>query len=123
MDQTFGDRVLALRNKHGLSQSKLAKSLKERYPDMRVTSSAVHAWEKLGKVPAGPDMTNLAEFFGVEPAFLQFGLAPLQHDPLLAKTFAKFVTLTPKQKHIVKDTIDEFTDLNYLLDTRKTTKK
>lgn len=112
MDQTFGDRVLILRKKMKLSQAKLAAALKERYPEMRVTDSAVHTWEKLGKVPVGQDMANLAAFFDVEPAYLQFGLVPFQKDDVLAKLFSQFVALTPTQKEIVSDTIAEFSQLN-----------
>lgn len=111
-NQTFGDRVLALRKKVGLSQAKLASALKEKYPDMRVSDSAVHAWEKLGKTPVGQDMTNLSEFFEVEPAFLQFGLMPLDKDEELAKLFSNFVALTAIQKDIIAGAINEFTQLN-----------
>ena len=112
MDQTFGDRVLILRKKMNLSQAKLASALKENFPDMRVTDSAVHSWEKLGKVPVGQDLANLAAFFDVEPAFLQFGLVTLEKDDALAKIFSKFVALTPTQQNIVSDAIDEFSQLN-----------
>lgn len=112
MDQTFGDRVLILRKNMNLSQAKLASALKENFPDMRVTDSAVHSWEKLGKVPVGQDLANLAAFFDVEPAFLQFGLVTLEKDDVLAKIFSKFVALTPTQQNIVSDAIDEFSQLN-----------
>ena len=111
-NQTFGDRVLALRKTAGLSQAKLAAALKEKYPDMRVSDSAVHAWEKLGKTPVGEDMANLSEFFGVEPAYLQFGLMPLDQDEELAELFSNFVALTAIQKDIIAGAISEFAKLN-----------
>ncbi len=74
--ETFGDRVRHLRTARGLSQRKLAQSLRDAYPGkMRVTYSAIHAWQQRGKQPKRAAMILLAEFFSVEPQSLQFALS------------------------------------------------
>ena len=117
--QDFGDRILALRTAFGLSQAKLAEALKTKYPSMRVTDSAVHGWEKLGKRPAGEDLLNVAEFFAVEPQWLQFGLSSAKSSDYATRMSEKFVGLTDFQRAFVEAGVDEFLSLNRSVDLRK----
>ena len=117
-DQTFSDRLRALRNKANLSAAELAIALNEKFPNMQISESVVNDWE-LDELPVGQDMANLAEFFDVEPAYLQFGLVAGKPDERLSSMFAKFSALTSRQQNLVNETIDEFDELNRSSETRK----
>lgn len=105
---SFAGRVFHLRKQKGLTQEGLAAELKKRHPEMRVSGSAVHAWEKMDRSPVGIDMLHLAEFFGVEVIWLQFGItvSTKESDPA-DLVFKKLKMVSRDQLKIIDAMLNE----------------
>jgi transcriptional regulator with XRE-family HTH domain len=103
---TFSGRIYALRKAHNHSQAGLAKELRQRYPDMRVSDSAIHSWERMDRSPVGRDMLRLAEFFHVDVQWLQFGLTGARENGAVNVIAKKLQLLKPEQIQIVHDMVD-----------------
>lgn len=105
---SFAGRVFRLRKQKGLTQEGLAAALKKRHSDMRVSGSAVHAWEKMDRSPVGIDMLHLAEFFGVDVIWLQFGLTPSSEESTKADLlFKKLKMISPQQQQIIEAMLND----------------
>jgi transcriptional regulator with XRE-family HTH domain len=65
-DEGFATRLKRLRHKHGVSQVKLAKSLK-------VSKLSVWKWERREVIPRPATVQALADMFGVSEHYLLIG--------------------------------------------------
>ena len=77
-DETLALRLKALRKRQGLSLEKVGDSV-------GVSTNSVYKWEHELAHPSAKNLSALADFFGVEPVFLAYGVTESRtpHDELI----------------------------------------
>lgn len=103
---SFGERIRKLRLELDLTQSQLALDLRAAFPDMRVSKSAVHTWEANLRTPLGKDVLRISRWFGVEPAWLQFGIGMRDQSSLRDQVTNKLSHLNEHQLILVDGMIN-----------------
>lgn len=86
--RTFGDRVQRLRQGKHLSQDVLADMLSKKV-DHKIVHATISKWENNYNLPKIDVLYALADFFGVSPAYLLFGVDEHRDVPLLSRVPAK----------------------------------
>jgi len=89
----FGDKLKAIRVNRGLSQAQLAEKI-------RVTKSAVSAYENSTRMPSYEVLVRIARCFDVSTDYLLGLEKPMMID---------LSVLTNKQRNIIKEVMEEFT--------------
>ena len=100
-DVSFATRLVRLRAETGLSLRGLGR-------EVGVTANAVLRWEKAEVTPTRAKMVELAQFFGVEPGWLAWGLGKRTARIDMAGLIGQLQHCSETQLNVISSMVDAF---------------
>ena len=94
---TKADRIRELLDKHDMSVNKLAK-------EIGVAPNAVHQWLKQDVRPSQENMQAMADVFGVEPTWLDWGTTVLTDEA--DEHAKKYANLSERDQKVIDSVMD-----------------